>query len=147
MGTPTHFSGLATKVQHITNTTTYTFMREHSGRVHVAPDLTADATWTLPAAEDGLRFEIMYAGTAADAQDWIINTASTASLFKGGVVHLDTDAGAAGIEVVAVDADLSNDDTFTVNVPFTGTWILLVSDGTHWYVTGQVVSTTAPAFS
>ena len=147
MGTPTHFSGVATKTQHITDATTYTFMREHSGRVHIAPDRTADATWTLPPAEDGLRYEILYAGTAADAHDWTINTAATTSLFKGGVVHLDHDAGSAGDEIVPVDSDNTDDDTLTVNVPFVGTWLLLVSDGTHWYVTGQVVSATAPAFS
>lgn len=147
MGTPTHLSGLATKTQAITDATTYTFLREHSGRVHIAPDLTADATWTLPAAEDGLRFEILYAGTAADAHDWTINAASTSEIFKGGVVHLDTDAGAAGDEVVPVDSDNTDDDTLTVNVPFVGTHLLLVSDGSYWYATGQVVSATAPAFS
>lgn len=126
---------------------TITLFAKNSGKVHLVPDLDADTTFTLPSAEDGLAFALVYTGTAADAHDWTINTASTSTLFKGGVVHLDTDAGSAGDEVVPVDADQSNDDTLTVNVPFAGTVVNLVSDGTSWYAYGQVVSATAPAFS
>lgn len=131
----------------VTDAATYTVLSYNSGKLHVMPNLTADCTITLPTAEAGLNYKIIYGGAAADAQDWIINTAATATLFKGGVVHLDTDAGAGGDEVVPVFADFSNDDTLTVNVPDAGTELNLVSDGTSWYVSGFVVAATAPAFS
>ena len=131
----------------VTDAATYTVLAYNAGKLHVMPDLTADCTVTLPAAEAGLNYKFVYGGAAADAQDWIINTAATTSLFKGGVVHLDTDADAAGDEVVPVFADASDDDTLTVNVPQAGTEVTLVSDGTHWYVSGFVVAATAPAFS
>lgn len=147
MGTPTHFSGVAVKTRAVADAATYTFKREHSGRVHLIPNLTADCTFTLPAAEDGLYYELLYTGTAADAQDWIINTAATTSLFYGGLIHADTDAGAAGDEIVVVDADQSDDDTMTILTPEAGTRLVMVSNGTHWYVSGIVASATVPTFA
>ena len=147
MGTPTHFSGLAVKTRTVADAATYTFKREHSGRVHFIPDLTADCTFTLPAAEDGLYYELVYTGTAADAQDWIINTAATTSLFYGGLIHADTDAGSAGDEIVVVDADQVDDDTMTILTPEAGTRVVIVSDGTHWYISGIVASATVPTFA
>lgn len=147
MGSPTHLSGLAVKTRAVPDAATYTFLREHSNRVHLVPDLTADCTMTLPAAEDGVYYELLYTGTAADAQDWIINTAATTSLFYGGLIHVDTDAGAGGDEIVVVDADQSNDDTMTILTPEAGTRLVMVSDGTHWYVSGTVASATVPTFA
>lgn len=143
----TGFSGLKVAPKLVADSATITISEHDSGRIHIMPDLTADATITLPAAFAGATYEFLYSGTAADAHDWTINAAATTELFKGGVVHLDTDAGSAGDEVVPVDADAVDDDTLTVNVPFVGTHVKLVSDGSYWYVTGQVVSATAPAFS
>jgi len=144
----THFTGgLAMVPVAVPNAATYTFLEKNSGKVHLIPDLTADCTFTLPAAKAGLSYDLWYTGTAADAQDWVINTASTAEIYYGGLVHLDTDAGAAGIEVVVVDADQSNDDTMTILTPQAGTRVSLVSDGTYWYVTGYVASVTVPTFA
>jgi hypothetical protein len=131
----------------VTDAATYSVLAENSGHLHVVPDLTADITITLPAAENGLNYKFIYGGAAADAQDWAVATAATASLFKGGLVHLDTDAGAGGDEVVPVFADASDDDVMTVLTPDAGTQVSLVSDGTHWYVDGVVVSATAPSFA
>lgn len=147
MGRATHFSGLNVAPLAVTDAATNSILATNSGRVHIIPDLTADCTFTLPAAEAGCRIELLYGGAAADAQDWIINTASTSSLFKGGVTHLDTDAGSAGDEVVPVYADATDDDTFTVLTPEAGTMVTLISDGTHWYVNGVVVSASAPTFA
>ena len=145
---PTHFlGGVATKPIDVTDAATYKLLRKNSGKLHIVPDLTADCTITLPAAESGLCYQFCYAGAAADAQDWIIVTAATTELFKGGVVFLDENAGSAGIEVLAVYADFSNDDTFTVLTPQVGTDIVLTSDGSSWIVNGAVVSDTAPTFA
>lgn len=147
---PTHFmGGLAMRPVSVTDAATYTVLAKNSGKVHFVPDLSQDATWTLPAVQNGLSYTFIYTGTAADVSNWTINTveANGTNLMKGGVLFADADAGPAAAEVSSVDADLSNDDTLTVNVPNTGTVINLVSDGTHWYVWGTVVAITAPAFS
>lgn len=131
----------------VADAATYSFEKKNSGKIHLIPDLTADCTFTLPAAEDGLCYQLLYTGTAADAQDWIINTAATTELFKGGLIHVDTDAGAGGDEVVVVDADASDDDTMTILTPEAGSSLLMVSDGSHWYVQGTIASATVPTFA
>ena len=144
----THFmGGLAMRPVVVSDDTTYSVLAKDTGKIHIMPDLTADITITLPSVEDGLSYEFIYSGTAADAQDWIINTAATDELYYGGLVHLDTDADSAADEVVVVDADKSDDDTMTILTPEAGTRVLLVSDGTYWYVSGYVASATVPTFT
>lgn len=130
-----------------TDAATYTVLAANSGKIHIVPNLTADCTFTLPSAARGLNYEFWYGGAAADAQDWIIATAATDELYKGGVVHLDADAGSGGDEVVPVYADFSNDDTLTVLTPEVGTIVKLYSDGTSWFLNGTVVSATAPTLA
>ena len=143
----TSFTGLRVAPLTVADGTTYTFKGINSGKIHLIPDLTADCTFTLPAVEAGLCYQLCYTGAAADVQDWIINTAATDELFKGGIVFHDENIGGAGIEVLAVYADFSNDDTFTVLTPQVGTDVYLVSDGTSWIVNGTVVSDTVPTFA
>lgn len=145
---PTHFDGgLAMRPVVVSDVTTYTFLKKNSGKIHLIPDLTSTCTFTLPAVSSGLMYELWYTGTAADAVNWVINTAATTSLFYGGVVHLDTNADAAGDEVVVVDGDKVDDGTMTIITPEAGTRVALVSDGTRWFVTGYVASATVPTFA
>lgn len=127
--------------------TTYTFLEKNSNKPHIIPDLTADCTFTLPAAKNGLRFPIQYGGAAADAQDWIFDNTTDTIFFIGGVVHLDTDADDAADEVVPVYSDGNSNSIFTVLTPEAGTRVELISDGTSWYVNGTVVSATVPTFA
>lgn len=143
----THFTGLAVAPISVTDAATYTVKTDHTGKVHIMPDLTADCTITLPAVFAGARYDFIYSGAAADAQDWIINTAATDELFVGGLVHVDTDAGSVGDEIVPVYADATDDDTMTILTPEAGTVITVISDGTNWYVTGTAVSASAPTFA
>lgn len=143
----THFSGLAVAPVVVTDAATYTVLAGNSGKVHVMPDLTATCTLTLPRAAAGLSYTFLYAGAAADAQNWVINTGATSEVFKGGVVHLDSDADAAGDEVVAVYSNGSTHDTLTVVTPGAGTYVTMVSNGTSWYLTGYVVSATVPTLA
>jgi hypothetical protein len=132
----------------LTDVTAYTVKAANSGLVHYIPDLTGDCTITPPAPKAGLWFEFAYAGAAADAQDWIINTGTNTNYFKGGVVHLDSDADAAGDEVVAVLSDGNSNSKLTVNVPNVGTRVRIeCADGVTWNVSGYVVAATAPAFA
>ena len=144
-GPGTHFQGgLRTPTVTVADATTYTIDPKSSGKVHLIPDLTADMTITLPAIEgtDGFSVELMYVGAAVEAQDWIINTAETTSLYTGGVTFLDT-----ANAISAVYADATDDDTLTVLTPEAGTRIQLVSDGVSWNVSGYVTSASAPTFA
>jgi hypothetical protein len=133
----TKFSGLRIEPLMVAaDETARTLTRGQSGKTIVIADMDADITFTLPEVEDGLNYEFVYSGTAADAQDWIVNTAATDELFYGGLVNLDV---GGTPEVVIVDADQSNDDTMTI--------LKVVSDGTHWYVSGFVASASAPTFA
>jgi hypothetical protein len=123
----------------ITDASTYTVKPYNSGVLHVFPNLTADITVTLPTPKKGLSYRFMFGGAAADAQDWIFVTGSASNYFVGGVAWL-TD-GTPDIEVVYSDGN--SNDTFTVFTPEAGTWIEMVSDGTVWYLNGQIVSTSA----
>ena len=131
----------------IADGTTYTALASNTGKVHLLPDLTASCTITLPAPADGLVYEFIGYGAAADAQNWVVDAAASGDLMKGGVVHLDSDAGSAGDEVVDVYANGSSHYILTITTPGAGTNVKFVSDGTYWYVSGTVVSATAPAFS
>ena len=146
---PTHFiGGVAMRPSEIASATTaQTLLKKESGRIIAISNMVADVTLTLPAPEDGLTYRFVYKGTAADAQNFIINTDSSLNPMSGGVVHLDTDAGAAGDEVVPVFANGATHDILTVTTPAAGTDITIFAVDTTWYITGTVVSATAPAFS
>jgi hypothetical protein len=129
----------------ISDTTAYTVDPDNAGLVHYLPDLTASITITLPTPQTGLWFEFAYTGAAADAQNWIISTGSATNYYKGGVIHLDSDAGAASDELVPVRSNGSSNAKFTVVTPDVGTRVRIeCADGTHWNVLGYVVSTSAP---
>ena len=78
----------------IPDAATYTVQAYNTGMVHYIPDLTADIVISLPTADQGLWFEFVYAGVAADAQDRQLNTGSNTNYFIGGLLYVD-DAPAA----------------------------------------------------
>lgn len=131
----------------VSDAATYTVDAQNSGLTHWMPDLTADCAITLPTPRAGLKFKFAYAGAAADAQDWNFDTGSDTNYFKGGVVHLDDDAGSGGDEVVHIAADGNSNSKLNVLVPDVGTWVEFECDGTNWYLTGMIVSATAPTFA
>lgn len=123
-----------------------TISAANSGKVHTIANVSADRTFTLPAAAAGLYYKFVAEVSAADGHDWIFIAAATADLFKGGLVFLDADAGPPTTTAVVL-ADQSDDDQLQVNLPQGGTVIEMVCDGTYWIVSGYVVSATAPVFS
>lgn len=132
----------------VTDAATYALDAQDAGLVHYFPDLTADCTITPPTPKAGLWFEFAYQGAAADAQDWIFDTGSDTNYFKGGVLHIDTDAGSGGDEAVPVASDGNSNSIFTVLVPDVGTRVRMEClDGTTWVLSGTVVSATAPTFA
>lgn len=127
---------------------TYTVLAANSGKVHALPNFTANCTVSLPAPALGLEFEFVGSGFAADAQSWIFTTGSDLLFFLGGVLHLDTDADAAGDEVVSVFPDGNSNSKLTCAVPNPGgSRVRFIADGTHYIIQGQIAGATAPAFA
>lgn len=124
-----------------------TILAANSGKPHLVANVSADRTFSLPTAAAGLDFEFIAQVGAADGHDWIIDTGADANFFLGAVTHLDTDADAAGDEVVNVSPDGNSNSKLQINLPQGGTHIRCVCDGTNWTVFGVAVSVTAPAFA
>lgn len=132
----------------IADAATYAVLAADSGKTHMFPNLTASCTATLPTAAAGLEYVFIGKAVAADAQDWVIKSASATNYFVGGVAFADTDAGAGADEIHAgVWSNGSTNDFLTVVTPGAGTRIHVICDGTNWVVNGQVFSATVPAFS
>ncbi len=127
----------------ISDAATYTVKAYNAGMIHYIPDLTADCTITLPTADQGLWFEFVYAGVAADAQDWIIDTGSDTNYYIGGLLYVD-DAPAAN----SVAGDGNSNSKCSVLVPEPGTRIRVeCTDGTLWCLSGVVAAASAPTFA
>ena len=124
-----------------------TILATNSGKPHLVANVSADRTFTLPAAAVGLVYELIATVGAADGHDWIISTGSDTNYFVGAIVHLDTDANDAGDEVVVVAPDGNSNSKLQINLPQGSTRVRLICDGTLWCVEGQAVSATAPAFA
>ena len=92
------------RIVNVTDAASDTVLVANSGKPHIMPDFTARPVPALPTAA-GLEYPFYYKGVARNAQNWVINTGSDTNFFLSGLVHLDTDAGAAGDEVVPIAGD------------------------------------------
>lgn len=113
------------------------------GVINLVPNGTQDNTYTLPAPVAGTSFTFVYAGGAADATDFLINTGSDTNFFIGGVVFHDTDNG----DVAVVFSDGNSNSKFQANLPAAAQVTVVARDNVNWQIFGSVVSTTAPAFA
>jgi hypothetical protein len=113
------------------------------GVINLVPNGTQDNTYTLPAPVAGTSFTFVYAGGAADATDFILNTGADANFFIGGVAFHDTDDGAAAV----VFSDGNSNSKLQVNVPASAQITVVARNATNWQVFGTVVGATAPAFA
>lgn len=123
--------------------TPYAVLAANSGRLHIIPDMAANSAINLPAPAAGLNYEFWYSGAAAESHDHTINGTSAAAFFYGNVVHLKASDGT----IAAVFSNNTANYILTMQNISGGSIIKVACDGTKWYVTGQVVSDTAPAFS
>lgn len=111
-----------------------------SGTTYFLNSATEFAT-TLPSPAAGLWFKFVVKAAPASASYTVV-TAGGADIIIGGVNELETDTGDDG--PYDDDADTI---TFADGVAVVGDWVELVSDGTSWYVTGQVKADGGVAFS
>lgn len=128
----------------IPDATTYQVLAANSGRAHIFPNLTANDTVTLPPVPIG-SFSFLGSAGAADAQSWIIT--GGAILLVGGVLGMDTDAGAGADELVPAYANGTTHVKLTIATPDAGSLVRFIGNGTQWLVSGQVSSAAAPVFS
>ena len=114
----------------------------HSGRVLAVPAITANRTITLPSPTAGATFKLIYAGAATETENLIIDSGSDTNFFIGGVQHLDTNA-----DNVAVYSDGNSNSKLTLTDFGIMEINITAKDSTNWYIWGNVVSATAPAFA
>jgi hypothetical protein len=123
---------------------TYTVKAQDAGLSHYIPDLTASCTITLPTPDTGMWFDFVYAGIAADAQDWVIDTGSNTNYYVGGLMFCDQD----GDALAPIAGDGNSNSKLTVVKPEPGTRIRVESaNGTTWTLSGYVLSATIPSFA
>jgi hypothetical protein len=122
---------------------TLTAATNGGGVINLVPNGTQDNTYTLPAPVAGTSFTFVYAGGAADATDFIINTGSNTNYFIGGVTFHDTDDGACSV----VFSDGNSNSKLQVNVPAAANITVIAKDATNWQIFGTAVGATAPAFA
>jgi len=122
--------------------TAYTNFAANSGKVHIMPNLTGDCTILVTNAVAGMSYEFVYAGGAADAQDWIITTGADANYFVGGVTQIDVE-GVGTNKVTQYYSDGDSNSQLTIYTPEAGTVVRIwCQNGTNWYVSGTVYSDT-----
>jgi len=113
------------------------------GGTVLIPLVTANVTATLPATPTaGLRYDFIFIGSAADAEDWVL---TAAAFFAGGVCWLEEDS--AGVEVASIYSNGTTHNTLTINNPAAGTVVTCIGTGTNWGLTAMVVAADTPAFS
>lgn len=127
----------------VSDAATYTVDPQNSGLRHYMPDLSQNCTITPPTPKAGLCFEFVYAGAAADASNWVIDTGTNTNYFVGGVSYVDDNPTAD-----AIHSDGNSNSKMTVKVPEAGTWVRIeCTDDTTWHVCGWVAAAQAPTFA
>ena len=127
----------------VADATPYTVLAADSGKLHIILEQTNSITLNLPVIAAGLSYKFVMGGVATEAQNWVI-VATTPSFYNGGVAWTDTNAVASP---VAVYGNGTSHLTLTVNIPGAGTEIEIYSNGTEWFVHGNVISDSTPAFT
>ena len=140
------FNGGATNKTFVKVTATSTVLAKDSGIPHIvgplAAGLAADTIITLPEAANGLYYTFTYVGGAADVQDFQINTGADANFFIGGTIQHDI---GATNDNVATHPNLSSNSRINILTPDAGTYFTCFCDGTNWFYSGYVNSTTNAA--
>jgi hypothetical protein len=122
---------------------TLTAAANAGGVINLVPNSTQDNVYTLPAPVAGTSFNFVYAGGAADATGFTINTGSNTNYFIGGLTFHDTDTSAVSL----VFSDGNSNSKIFVDVPGAANITVVAKDATNWQIFGTVVGATAPAFA
>jgi len=126
---------------------TITLTAAQTGKTIFIGATTANTAITLPAEVAGLNYKIVYTNSAAEAQSYTIGTDAAANFFIGGLAFLHVGSSGSTNAIAGVYSNGSSNSLITLVAPAAGTYVELICDGTHWYVTGQVVSATIPTIA
>tara|TARA_R100001510_G_C7478160_1_gene91358 strand:+ start:41 stop:481 length:441 start_codon:yes stop_codon:yes gene_type:complete len=115
-----------------------------SGEVYIITTAPGAArTWTLPSAKEGGYFKLIF-GVASDTHEVILKTAAADELLKGALLFQTSGAQTAD----DVQADGTDDVQVSIHDDVEpGSWVEVVSDGSHWYITGVIMATATPVFA
>lgn len=131
----------------VADATPYTVLLANSGKPHKILEQTASITLNLPAvATAGQKFRFEMGGVATEAQNWVF-VGAAGEFLKGGVLWGDLNGGAGADELGVVYCNGSSHLTLTFVTPAAGTWVEFTSNGTLWYVNGQVISDSTPTIA
>lgn len=143
-GSTTTLSGAVVQAPvFVADATPYTVLAADSGKLHIILEQTSSITLNLPVIAAGLSYKFVMGGVATEAQNWVI-VATTPSFYNGGIAWTDTNAVASPVPVYG---NGTSHLTLTVNIPGAGTVIEIYSNGTEWFVHGNVISDSTPAFT
>jgi len=128
------------KSAYVDGTATVTLTAAQSGRAvlvgSAAAGLAADTIFTLPGVQDGLYFKFVYAGGAADAQDFQVSTGSDTNYLIGGAVQHEPDNDTS----VVYHPNLSSNSRVNFLLPDSGTVVEVWCDGTNWFLAATLIS-------
>tara|TARA_R100001594_G_C3882765_1_gene226387 strand:+ start:112 stop:561 length:450 start_codon:yes stop_codon:yes gene_type:complete len=106
-----------------------------SGKLIAVDNSAANVTITLPTPVAGHTFTIILSKTAA-AKNLLVNAASSANYYKGGLLYLDSDDTDA--QTYTSSPNGTSEYRVDMDDPAIGSNFTIVSDGTYWYWYGQV---------
>ena len=115
----------------------------NGGRTNVIVDTSQNSTYVLPTPSAGLSFKFIYGGAAADATDHIIKTSGNTLMFKGALLHADTD----GNTNATVFADGDSNSILTILTPQAYEINIVGHSSTVYYISGWVADVSAPTFA
>ena len=119
----------------------YTLLATDSGRPVVIKNKTADSTYILPAAAAGLNYKFMIVERTGSF-DIEIKSPSATNFFFGGVIHIKGGDNSQAF----MRSDNDSNDFLTLTLAEAGTTVEMTCDGTNWFVSGYVLSESAPNF-
>ncbi len=130
----------------IADATPYAVLAANSGKVHIIAEQTNSITINLPVLTAGMNYKFIMGGVAVEAQNWVF-VATTPSFLTGGILWGDLNAGAASDELGPLYCNGSSHLTLTYVTPGAGSWLEVYSNGTKWFVNGQVISDSTPTIA
>ncbi len=128
----------------VADATPYAVLAANSGKPHIILEQTSNITLNLPVIAAGLSYKFIMGGAATEAQNWII-VATTPSFYNGGIAWIDLNDAESNLAVVYANG--TSHLTLTATTPAAGTVIEIYSNGTEWFVFGNVISDSTPAFT
>jgi hypothetical protein len=123
----------------VPDNTSYAVLLKNSGKTHIMKNLTSSQAINLPTPTVGAHFTFVYCGAAEDDTQRNFETGSGTNYYIGGLMGANESTEA----ITSISSNGTTNARMHVTRMLSGSKIELFSDGTLWYVTGYVTSTSA----